>query len=72
VVRGRSPTLTSVVAKRPVAVSSIDGAGFGFAPIRRARLPPLSPQAGDTSCRLPLLRRTHCFRVLARSSISFR
>jgi hypothetical protein len=61
VVRGRSPTLTSVVARRPVAVSSIDGAEFGFAPIRRARLPPLCPPPGHTSCRLPLLRRTQCF-----------
>lgn len=60
-VRGRSSTLTSVVAKRPVAVSSIDGAEFGFAPIRRARLPPLCPQPEHTSCRFPLLRRTHCF-----------
>jgi len=61
VVRGRSPTLTSVVAKRPVAVSSIDGAEFGFEPIRRARLPPLCPQPEHTSCRFPLLRCTHCF-----------
>jgi hypothetical protein len=72
VVPGRSPTLTSVVAGRPVAVSSIDGAGFGFAPIRRTRLPPLCLQPEHTSCRFPLLRRTRCFRVLARSSISFR
>jgi len=39
--------------------------------LRPARLPPLCPQPGHTSCRFPLLRCTHCFRVLARSSISF-
>jgi hypothetical protein len=61
VVRGRTPTLTSVVARRPVAVSSIDAAASGFALIRRARLPPLCPQSGHTSCRFPLLRCTHCF-----------
>ena len=59
--RGRSPTLTSVVARRPVAVSSIDAAGSGFALIRRARLPSLCPPPGHPGCRLPLLRRTHCF-----------